>query len=145
MVRFAAVSTLRAISWVAAPCSVTAAAIAPLMSPILRIVRSMAPSASIERAVACCMPEIWALISSVALAVCPASALTSLATTAKPRPASPAPRGFYCGVERKQIRLFGNIVDQTHHIADPRSRLVELLDHRICPFGLADGFARDRV
>src|SRR5215510_11621416 len=50
----------------------------------------MAAMASTERAVACCMPAICVLISSVALAVCPASALTSVATTAKPRPASPA-------------------------------------------------------
>src|SRR5665213_4134670 len=40
--------------------------------------------------VAVCMPAIWTPISSVALAVCPASALTSWATTLKPRPASPA-------------------------------------------------------
>ena len=36
------------------------------------------------------MAPIWVPISSVALAVCEASAFTSLATTAKPRPASPA-------------------------------------------------------
>ena len=36
------------------------------------------------------MPAIWLRISSVALAVCPESALTSPATTANPRPASPA-------------------------------------------------------
>ena len=36
------------------------------------------------------MPAICAAISSVAFAVWPASAFTSLATTAKPRPASPA-------------------------------------------------------
>jgi hypothetical protein len=35
--------------------------------------------------------QIWAVISSVARAVWPASSLTSAATTAKPRPASPAP------------------------------------------------------
>src|SRR6185369_12588165 len=37
-----------------------------------------------------CIPAICVLISSVALAVCAASAFTSWATTAKPRPASPA-------------------------------------------------------
>ena len=36
------------------------------------------------------MPAICVPISSVAFAVCVASALTSWATTAKPRPASPA-------------------------------------------------------
>ncbi len=37
-----------------------------------------------------CTPAIWPAISSVALAVCTASDFTSEATTAKPRPASPA-------------------------------------------------------
>ena len=41
-VRLAAISTLRAISCVAAPCSVTAAAMAPLMSPMARMVCSIA-------------------------------------------------------------------------------------------------------
>jgi hypothetical protein len=45
---------------------------------------STAPSA--ERLIA----SMAAAISSVARVVCPASALTSEATTAKPRPASPA-------------------------------------------------------
>ena len=90
VVRLAAISTLRAISCVAAPCCVTAAAMAPLMSPMARMVCSIAVIASIERAVARCMPAICAPISSVARLVWPASAFTSLATTAKPRPASPA-------------------------------------------------------
>ena len=90
MVRFEAMSALRAISRVAAPCSVTAAAMVAVMSPTSRMVRWIAPMASTERTVACCMPAIWEEISSVALAVWPASALTSLATTANPRPASPA-------------------------------------------------------
>ena len=46
--------------------------------------------AATESCVADCMPAICVPISSVALAVCAASALTSCATTAKPRPASPA-------------------------------------------------------
>ena len=37
-----------------------------------------------------CTARIWPAMSSVALAVCTASVLTSDATTAKPRPASPA-------------------------------------------------------
>jgi hypothetical protein len=40
--------------------------------------------------VAICMLAIWLPISSVAFAVWPARLLTSCATTAKPRPASPA-------------------------------------------------------
>ncbi len=43
-----------------------------------------------DPAVAAWMPETCAPISPVAFAVCSASALTSDATTAKPRPASPA-------------------------------------------------------
>ena len=41
-------------------------------------------------AVAAWIPETWRVISSVARAVCPARSFTSAATTAKPRPASPA-------------------------------------------------------
>ena len=40
--------------------------------------------------VACCTEPIWGEISSVAFAVWLASSFTSLATTAKPLPASPA-------------------------------------------------------
>ena len=83
-------SALRAISRVAAPCSVTAAAIVAVISPTSRMVRWIVPMASTERTVACCMPAICEDISSVAFAVWPASAFTSFATTANPRPASPA-------------------------------------------------------
>jgi hypothetical protein len=47
----------------------------------------MAPTADV---VTCCMLAICARISSVAFAVWLARLLTSEATTAKPRPASPA-------------------------------------------------------
>jgi deoxyribodipyrimidine photolyase len=50
------------------------------------------------------MLAIWFDISSVALAVWPASVLTSWATTAKPRPASPA-RGFDGGIQRQEVGL----------------------------------------
>jgi hypothetical protein len=46
--------------------------------------------AATDSSVALCMLTIWEPISPVAFAVCAASALTSCATTAKPRPASPA-------------------------------------------------------
>ena len=56
--------------------------------------RPMVPPISLMAAtdspVAACIAPIWVPISSVAFAVCEASAFTSLATTAKPRPASPA-------------------------------------------------------
>ena len=57
-------------------------------------------------------------MSPVAVEVWPASDFTSLATTAKPRPASPARGGFDGGVQRQQIRLLGDIVDQSHDVAD---------------------------
>ena len=55
----------------------------PMVSPISLI----APT---DSWVAAWMPDICWLISPVAFAVCSASAFTSDATTAKPRPASPA-------------------------------------------------------
>ena len=57
------------------------------MRPIVLPISLIAPTNS---CVAVCMLAICEPISSVALAVCEASAFTSWATTAKPRPASPA-------------------------------------------------------
>ncbi|MFK4572295.1 hypothetical protein ABIF94_003731 [Bradyrhizobium ottawaense] len=54
---------------------------------MVSLIDLMAPT---ESSVAVWIPVICWLISPVALAVCSASALTSEATTAKPRPASPA-------------------------------------------------------
>src|SRR5262249_50540356 len=70
-VRLEAASALRAISWVAPPCSVTAAAMVVVMSPTSRMVRWMVAMASTARTVAFCMPLMCELISSVALAVWP--------------------------------------------------------------------------
>lgn len=86
----AACWTLRDISCVAIPCSSTAAAMAEEISEIRPIVPLISLIATTESWVAACISAIWWLISPVALAVCSASALTSEATTAKPRPASPA-------------------------------------------------------
>src|SRR6185437_1692111 len=90
LVPCAACWVLREISWVAAPCSWTAAAIAvatsltsPMMPPML-LMASMASPATFW------MSAICSEISSVAFAVWLASDFTSDATTAKPRPASPA-------------------------------------------------------
>jgi hypothetical protein len=60
------------------------------MSEIFAIVPPIAPIAATDSCVAACMPEICVLMSLVAFAVCDASAFTSCATTAKPRPDSPA-------------------------------------------------------
>src|SRR6478735_350124 len=89
-VPFAACCTLREISWVAAPCSSTAAAMVEAISDILPMVSPISLMAATDSWVAAWMPVICWLISPVALAVCSASALTSEATTAKPRPDSPA-------------------------------------------------------
>src|SRR6185437_11287711 len=86
----AACCTLREISEVAAPCSSTAEAIVVATLLMVSMVEPMPSMAVTASPVACCMPETWLPISSVALAVWVASDLTSLDTTAKPLPASPA-------------------------------------------------------
>src|SRR4051812_29568437 len=78
------------ISCVAAPCCSIAAEIAVVISEILPMVDEIILIDPTASWVAVCMPAIWMPISSVAFAVCAASALTSCATTANPRPASPA-------------------------------------------------------
>ncbi len=81
---------LRAISRVASPCCSIEAeipAVISLISAIVWVIPEMAATASL---VEVCIAATWAEISSVAFAVWLASALTSEATTAKPRPDSPA-------------------------------------------------------
>ena len=63
---------------------------APEISSISPIVRSISFTAATAVRETDWISSIWRPISSVALAVCPARFLTSLATTAKPLPASPA-------------------------------------------------------
>lgn len=72
----AACCTLRAISWVAAPCSSTAAAIALAISDRRLIVALISLIAATESMVADCIPAICPEISSVAFAVCAASAFS---------------------------------------------------------------------
>src|SRR6266446_9911941 len=86
----AACCTLREISWVAAPCSSTADAMVEAISDILSMVSPISLIAPTDSWVAFWIPVICWLISPVAVAVCSARAFTSEATTAKPRPASPA-------------------------------------------------------
>jgi hypothetical protein len=74
------------------------------------------------------MPEICWLISPVAFAVCSASAFTSDATTAKPRPRFAGARGLDGGVQCQQVGLAGNGVDQFDHIADAARRLRQFAD-----------------
>ena len=86
----AASCTLREISSVAARCCSTAEAIAAAIWLICSIVAPMPWIASTALLVVDWMAPIWPAISSVAVAVCPARFFTSVATTAKPLPASPA-------------------------------------------------------
>jgi hypothetical protein len=65
----AACCTLRAMSCIAAPCSSTAAAMVDAMEETRSIVSPISLIALTDSRVAACMPEICALISSVALAV----------------------------------------------------------------------------
>jgi hypothetical protein len=81
-VPWAACCTLREISWVAAPCSSTAAAIVEEISDSFSMVLEISLIAPTDSCVADWMPVICWPISPVAFAVCSASALTSEATTA---------------------------------------------------------------
>src|SRR5664280_718339 len=86
----AALVTFCEISLVAALCCCTDAATAAVYSSISCMRWAIRPIASTALSVEFCTSMIWLEISSVAFAVCTASDFTSAATTAKPRPASPA-------------------------------------------------------
>ncbi|MEZ5261916.1 MAG: hypothetical protein R2755_09075 [Acidimicrobiales bacterium] len=86
----AASPTSRFISSVVAVCSSTAAAMTfwvSAMRPTMAVISSMADTAA---PVSSRTAASWAVIDEVAVAVSNASSLTSLATMAKPLPASPA-------------------------------------------------------
>ena len=82
--------TLREISRVAEPCSSIAAAIAVPIWSISAMTSATLRIAVTVSSLAAWIAAICSEISVVALAVWPASDFTSEATTAKPRPASPA-------------------------------------------------------
>ena len=86
----AAAPMLRAISEVVAACSSTAAAMLVAMAASLLMVCAIEEISSTDFLVASWMAAICWEMSSVAREVWLASALTSDATTAKPRPVSPA-------------------------------------------------------
>ena len=83
-------AALSAISPVVAFCSATAPLTFSNTGRIASIACEMRCTASTEPAASRCSASIFLVISSVAFWVCTASAFTSVATTAKPRPASPA-------------------------------------------------------
>jgi hypothetical protein len=72
------------------------------------------PIASTATEVEDCTAEICPEISSVALAVCTASDFTSDATTAKPRPASPARAASMVAFSASRLVCSGDIADQAH-------------------------------
>jgi hypothetical protein len=65
-----------------------------------------------------------------------ASARTSEATTAKPRPASPGARGLDAGVQRQEVGLEGDLVDRADDLADAAGRGLDAPHRR-------DGLAHD--
>ncbi len=81
---------------------------------------------------------IWVRISSVAFAVWLASDFTSLATTAKPLPASPARAASIVASQRQQVGLTRDRLDQLHDLTDALRRLVELLDRFVGAIGIGD-------
>src|SRR6476646_9349487 len=86
----------------------------------------MLPMARTALCVEVCTAAIWLPISSVAFAVCTASAFTSEATTAKPLPAGARPLDR--GVERQKIGLSGHALDELDHVVDLLRRLRQVGD-----------------
>ncbi len=115
----AACWTLRAISWVAAPCSSTAAAMVEEISDIRSMVELISLMVDTESVVAACSAgDLGADARQSLIAVWEASALTSEATTANPPAGFPRTGGLDGRVEREQVGLFSNGRDQLDDIAD---------------------------
>ena len=72
------------------------------------------------------MAPTWPAISSVALAVCPASDLTSEATTAKPLPASPARAASMVALSASRLVWPAIAWISPDHLADAGGGLAEL-------------------
>ena len=101
---------------------------------------SPVPVASSDPVVTCWLEvSIKALISLAAVALRCASVRTSAATTAKPRPCSPA-GGLHRSVQRQDIGLEGNALDDRDDFMDLGGTGRDVLhggDH--APHGLAAG------
>ena len=85
--------------------------IRPMATPMSRIV----PAAS---CISAWMARTWRPISSVARPVATLSDLTSLATTAKPRPASPARAASIVALSARRLVLLRDGLDQRDDVAD---------------------------
>jgi hypothetical protein len=121
---FAACEAFWTMSRVAVPWSSTA----PAMTLVIRLtsrMRSAMPPIAAAWPVAPWMRPIWLPISSVARPVWPARALTSAATTEKPRLAGP--RRLDGGVERGKVGLARDGIDDAHDVADLGDSPVHLL------------------
>ena len=80
-----------------------------------------------------CTPLMSAAISLVELPVRSARSLISSATTAKPRPCSPACAAMIAAFNaRKQIGLLGDVVDDVQDVADFLNLVAEVVDDLRC-------------
>jgi len=86
-----------------------------LISPIVPAISWIASTAPLVAPWIC---VTWAAMSSVALAVWPARLFTSLATTAKPRPASPALAASMVAFSASRLVCPAMFADQVQHGAD---------------------------
>ena len=111
--------TFLEISLVARLCCSTDTEMSFEISDISAMTLAMSLIASAAWLETVCIAWIWVAISSVAWAVWVASDFTSEATTAKPLPASPGPGRLDGRVQRKQVGLRGDVVDQADDLADP--------------------------
>ncbi len=85
----------------------------------------------------------WLAISSVAFEVCPASDLTSAATTAKPLSGGARARRLDRRIQREQVGLSGDRLDQSDHLADAGRGIAKLRHGAHRAPGLVDGAAGD--
>jgi hypothetical protein len=90
--------------------------------------------------VAAWMPDICWPISPVALEVCSASAFRR--HDRKATAGFSGPRRLDGGVERQQVGLFGDGVDEFNHVADAAYGLRQFADAVVGAAGLADGVGR---
>ncbi len=132
------VATFSDISLVVSFCTATAPLTFSNTGRIASIACEIRCTASTEPAASFCSASIFLVISSVAFWVCTASALTSEATTAKPRPAEPARAASMVELSAKQRGLAGDLRDQIDDIADGGGRFPQAVDIGL---GLARGGA----